>query len=644
MKKNWLALLLLCAVTIPATSQTLFSYGKYKSDSKDFLRAYNKNNPGTADNKQKAIQEYLDLYINSRLKIRQAYDRGYDSLPQIKSEVDNLRNQIIENYMSDPKAISRLTKEAFDRSQKDIHVAHIFIAHTPDDTSAARKKLNEVMKRLGNKEDFLAVAQQLSDDPSAKTNKGDINYITVFTLPYEFENVVYATASGTYSKPYQSKAGYHIFKNLGERKAVGEIKVQQILLAFPPELQNAAGRVRVGKLADSLYQRVVAGDDFGKLAGMYSNDVISANANGSVPDIKVGQYDAAFETAVYSLPKDGAISKPILTDHGYHIIKRVSIEPVVTNPNDSANNDDLRQRVTMDDRWKTARDFIYERVKAKPGVKILPYDTKMLWVISDSLIDYKPTNMRITMTSETPLIRIGNDEFKVGDWAVFAQVNRWNHDRTGVRPYTEIMDEFVQNSMYMYYRNHLEEYNEDFRNQMSEFKDGNLFFEIMQQEVWNKAQADSAALIKLYNANKSKYNWQPSVDAVVFFASDEATAKALADQLKQNPDNWKKISEAMNEKVVTDSGRYEWTQLPGLDNNTPKKGQVTMINVNTGDNTATFAYILNVYPTIAPRTFNEAKGLVMNDYQTLLEEQWIKDLKKKYPVKVDQKEMGKISR
>lgn len=644
MKKIWLALLLFCAVTIPATSQTLFTYGKYKADSKEFLRAYNKNNPGTATDKEKAMREYLDLYINSRLKIRQAYDRGYDSLPQIKSEVDNLRNQIIENYMSDPKAISRLTKEAFDRSLKDIHVAHIFIANNPDDTSAARKKLNEVMKKLASKEDFMTVAQQYSEDPSAKTNKGDLNYITVFTLPYEFENIIYATAPGTYSKPYHSKAGYHIFKNLGERKALGQIKIQQILLAFPPGSQDAAGRARVGKLADSLYQRIAAGDDFGKLAGLYSNDVISANANGNVPAIRVGQYDAAFESAVFSLPKDGAVSRPILTDHGYHIIKRVSIEPVVTSPNDSLNNDELRQRVTADDRWKTARDFIYERVKANPGVKKLPYDSKILWVLSDSLIDYKPTNMRISMTSETPILKIGNDEFKVGDWVVFAQMNRWKHDRSGVRPYPEIMDEFVQNAMYVYYRNHLEEYNEDFRNQMNEFKDGNLFFEIMQQEVWNKAQADSSALVKLYNENKSKYNWQPSVDAVVFFASDEPTAKSLAEQLNRNPDNWKKIAEGLNEKVVTDSGRYEWTQLPGLESSTPKKGQLTMINVNPGDNTATFAYILNVYPNTAPRTFNEAKGLVMNDYQTLLEEQWIKDLKKKYPVKVDQKVMARISK
>ena len=206
--------------------------------------------------------------------------------------------------MSDPEAVNRLTKEAFQRSLKDIHAAHIFISFTntagTGDTAAARQKLDEVLKRLAKKEDFMLVAQQLSDDPSAKTNKGDLNYITVFTLPYEFENIIYATAAGKYSKPYTSKAGYHIFKNLGERKALGKIKVQQILLAFPPGIDEAAKKAQE-RLADSLYQRIKAGDDFAKLAASFSNDYISAAAEGNIPDISVGQYDPAFEKIIWSL-------------------------------------------------------------------------------------------------------------------------------------------------------------------------------------------------------------------------------------------------------------------------------------------------------------------------------------------------------
>ena len=166
----------------------------------------------------------------------------------------------------------------------------------------------------------------------------------------------------------------------------------------------------------------------------------------------------------------------------------------------------------------------------------------------------------------------------------------------------------------------------------------------MQQEVWNKAQADSAALERLYEKNKSQYNWKSSAEAVIFFCSDAATAKTLSDQVKKTPADWKKISENMNEKVVADSGRYEWSQIPGLNTLNPHPGMVTSSVVNQSDNTASFAYIIKVYTQPSSRNYAEAKGLVMNDYQTILEEEWIKELKRKYPVVVDEKVLAQISK
>ena len=186
MKKNWLPVICFLLATSTAFSQTLFTYGNYSVSAADFLRAYNKNNLQTTTSKSSAMREYLDLYINSRLKIREAYDRGYDTLPQLKSEVDNLRNQIIESYMSDPETMNRLVKEALERSKKDIHAGHIFIAIADNDTVAAYKKAQAAYARLKKGEDFMKVAQDVSQDPGVKTNKGDIGWITVFTLPYFF--------------------------------------------------------------------------------------------------------------------------------------------------------------------------------------------------------------------------------------------------------------------------------------------------------------------------------------------------------------------------------------------------------------------------------------------------------------------------
>jgi len=643
MIKNWLPAALLSLIAGTASSQTLFTFGTHKATAEEFLRAFNKNNQQTGTARTKAMKEYLDLYINSRLKIQQAYDLGYDTLPQIKVEAENLRNQIVDNYMSDPEAVTRLSRESFQRSLKDIHAAHIFISFTKDgqqDTTAAKQKLAAVEKRLAKGEDFLNIAQQLSDDPTAQKNKGDLDYVTVFTLPYELETLLYNTAPGRYSKVYASRSGYHIFKNLGERKALGKMKVQQILLAFPPTVSDA-GEKRIAKLADSLYQRIGKGDDFGKLAAAYSNDHISAARDGITPEIAVGEYDPIFEKTVWALAKDGAISKPFKTSHGYHIVKRLQLIPVVTDPANAANNQQLEARVKADDRWKTAKDFIYARVKAKPGIQYASVSNNILWPATDSLAGGRQTK---SVNQQTELFHIGATPFRVEDWIQYVQMYRYMPGGASTRPYPSLMEEFVNNAMYKYYRDNLEDYNEEFRNQVSEFRDGNLFFEVMQREVWNRAQTDTVALQALYEKNKTQYVWQPSADAIIFFASDQLTAKTLSEEIKKKPANWKQLAEKYSEKVVADSARYEWGQLPGNIKEAPKPGTITPLQVNQTDNTAAFAFIVKVYAQQGIRSFSEAKGLVMNDYQVQLENQWVAELRKKYAVKVDEGVFEKLGK
>jgi peptidyl-prolyl cis-trans isomerase SurA len=628
-------------------SQTLFTYGSYKVDAQDFLRAFEKNNTSTNSNKSEAIKEYLDLYIRSRLKIQEAYSRRLDTLAQLQTEVDNLRQQIVDNYLNDPESFNKLVSEAFERSQKDIHVAHIFVsikkADGTIDSLSAQQKMEGIWSRLERKEDFLTVAEKYSDDPAAKKNKGDIGYITVFSLPYELETLAYNTPSGKYSKVYRSKAGYHIIKNLGERKALGKIKVQQILLAFPPESTDAAKKA-IAKRADSIYQRLLKGDNFGKLASQFSNDYISAASGGSVADITVGEFDPAFENFVFALPKDSAIGKPFLTTHGYHIVKRVRRVPVVTTASDRSNMLVLRGQVEQSDRMEVSKAVLYQKVVQKAGFQKLPYNYSDLIILTDSIIDFRSPAAPLKMTPKSELFKIGDKTMTAADWLDYAKTFRYKSDGSGMKTYDKVMDEFIQHEAEQYYRGHLEDFNADFRNQMTEFKEGNLFFEIMQQDIWNKAQTDTAALETYFTKNKTKYNWKESADAVIFFCSDINTSTIAYEQLKKNPAKWRSIADALSEKVVADSSRYEWSQIPNSNKGALRAGLITSPVTNTGDNSASFAYVIKLYPQSQPRNFTEAKGLVINDYQNELEEKWIAELKKKYPVVVDQTVLGDISK
>jgi peptidyl-prolyl cis-trans isomerase SurA len=647
MNKNWPLLLIACFIMAVGSSQTLFTYGDYSADAKDFLHAFNKNNTVTSTgNKAQAMRDYLDLYITSRLKVREAYNRGYDTLPQIKSDIENLRSQIIDNYLNDPEMADKLLKEAFQRSQKDIHTSHIFISFINKvgvaDTAAAGKITNDIYEKLKKGEDFFKLAQQYSSDPAAKTNKGDIGFITVFTLPYEFENIVYNTAPGKFSEPYKSKIGYHIFKNIGERKAVGKIKAAQILLAFPPGVDDA-GKKKIARLADSLYQRLLKGDDIAKLASQFSNDYISAASGGMIPDFGVGQYDPEFEKVVFAL-KNGQISKPFTTSHGYHIVKRINSGPVATDPKNKAYMEELKGKLNASDRMQVAKNAVIERALKKIPVKNYSYSEKELMMLSDSLLDNKRMNSKVSIKRSTPLFSIGDQVYTVDNFITYAQTWRYRSDGTGAKPFQQVLNEFTHHQGEEYYRSHLEDFNPDFRSQMDEFKDGNLFFEIMQREIWGKAQNDTVALEAYYEQNKNRYNWKQSADAIIFFCSDENSEKTLYDQVKKNPSAWKTASDAFAEKVVADSSRYEFEQIPNAGSSDLQAGVVTAPVINKTDGSASFAYILKTYPTDMPRNYADAKGLVINDYQTELEKKWVAELKKKYLVKIDEKVWQEIAK
>ncbi|MBD0331759.1 MAG: peptidylprolyl isomerase, partial [Chitinophagaceae bacterium] len=617
-------------------AQTLFTYGSESVSVKQFLEAFNKNN--TSGKKDpKSVKEYLDLYIASRLKIAEAKKRGYDTLPQLLSDLENLRAQIIPTYLTDEESVNKLLNEAFIRSQKDIHLAHIFISFTQNglpDTNRAKQKSIEAFNQLKKGVPFSDVARKYSDDPSVKDNDGDIGYITVFSLPYELENLAYSTAAGKISDIHRSKAGYHIFKNLGERKAIGKIKAAQILLAYPPDA-NEQTKQLVKKLADSLYNRVQQGDDFGKLAAQFSNDVVSAASNGVMPEFAVGQYDPVFENTVFSL-KEGEVSKPFVTAHGYHIVKLISRVPVVADKNDKKAMQNLREKVEQSDRMKTTKEALAHRVLKLAGLKKLLTNTTELAAYTDSTLDNKKITVPIHITSSTPVFSIGNKKFTVADWVAYAQAFRYKSDGSGLKPYPQVLDEFVQAKALEYYEQHLEDFNSAFRNQITEFRDGNLFFEIMQREIWTPAQSDSMSLKTYFEKHKQRYTWKKSADAIIFYSSDLTTANEIIRQLKTSPVEWRNTVAGYSEKVAADSGRFELGQIPNASKTVLKPGAITPPLINSADNTVSFAYIITLHPQPEPRTFEQAKGVVINDFQEELDKAWVAELRKKYPVKINQ--------
>jgi peptidyl-prolyl cis-trans isomerase SurA len=637
--KNLVLISLLLFFSKSFFGQTLVRYGDHTISREEFLTAYRKNNTHVKAS-EKAYRDYLNLYIRYRLKVQTAFDMKLDTLPGQITELQNFKSQIIDQYTNDESSLNQMAKEAFIRSQQDLKISYIFVAApknaTTADTARAWEKIQNAYRDLKNGKDFGETALQFSEDPFVKNNKGDLDFITVFDLPYAMETVGYHTTLGKFSPVFRTGGGYMILKKTAERPAAGRIRVAQILVAFPYQA-NEVAKAETQKRADSIYQAILNGADFAELAKRFSGDNLSYQLGGSLPEFGIGKYERGFENTAYDLKKDGDISEPYASSFGYHIIKRIKRIPVSTVA-DKKTFDELKEKIKTDPRVAISRKQMLQTILKKTQFKEFIPQGNRLWDYTDSLLLNKKPALNTGINENTVLFQFPDRKYSVGDWIAYRKSLKSSPNLTNGKTQPEILDGYRQITAFEYYKQHLEKYNNAFAAQVNEFRDGNLLFEIMQRQIWNRSTVDSIGLKKYFEAHKENYWWKPGAEAIIFNVTNLASAKRLSDALEKNINNWRKDIDSLGGQIQADSGRFELKQIPG---GVPvATGRFTeyasATSSNKKDNPVQFAYIIHEYAKSSPRTFGEARGLVINDYQNELENKWVEELKKKYPVTINE--------
>ncbi|MBS1737706.1 MAG: peptidylprolyl isomerase [Bacteroidetes bacterium] len=632
--KTGFFLLFTCIFISNLNAQTLFTYGQHQVSSKEFLKAYNKNKNDEV-NRKEALRDYYNLYATFRLKVQAARDLHLDTLPTLQADLKNFEVQLQDNYLKDDKLVNKLIEEAFGRSQKDIHVIDYFVSiNASADSLEERKAIKDLVNNLKLNPVNEAPLLEKARKSGLRITVSDLGYITVFTLPYRLENIIYQLSPQGISDTVLINNGWHIFKNAAERPALGKVQVAQILLAAPKEIDNL--RAQAKQLADSLYTAIKKGSDFGALAKEFSNDRSTYMNGGLLPEFGVSKYDQAFEQKAFSIKENNAVLPPFESAFGFHILKRIAATPVSASLDDATRNT-LKQEVLQDSRIHSADEQFLKEIKPKTGFKKLPFSENDLWHLTDSSLMANKNIQIKTLNERTALLSFNDgSKFSAGDWILYVRNSNKAIPGQLHQSYKTLWPSFEEYATKENYKKRLSSFNSEYKSQVEEFENGNLLFEIMERNVWAKAAADSAGLYKYYTAHKNKYVWPPSANAIIFTCTNKAVADNIIQELNENKE-WRSIVSKYSSAVQGDSGRFELSQIPIKDKSHFTPEQLTPIVINKNDGTATFVKMINQYAGGEVRTFADAKGLVINDYQNELEAAWVSQLKRKYPLKLNQK-------
>lgn len=645
MKKVFVSLLVLIIAANSMMAQqsdpTLMIINGKNIPLSEFDYIYNKNNSNNVVDK-KSLDEYVDLFVNFKLKVEEAIAQGLDTTQSFKSELGMYRTQLAEQYLNDNQSLERLVKEAYERKKEEVEVRHILVripeSGTSTDTLQAYNKALSIWERA-QKEDFEKLAREVSEDPSVSQNGGYVGWISTMRTPYDFENMAYSTPTGHKSKPVRTFIGYHIIKVENRRQSPGEVKVSHILLIN--DRQNPANNAAVKLKTDSIYQRILAGDDFGQLARDLSQDPGSASQNGELPWFGSGQMIPEFEKAAFALKEKGDVSVPVESQFGWHIIKLIDKKPVGTYDELKAT---LEGQIKQNERNNKIAESFSEKLKKEYNFSQDENALADFLKLSDK---YAPSDSMFAVEARKlslPIFSFADKKHTQLDFANYLLSNVSGF--RGVRSdfIRSRYNDFVNSQLVTYEQTQLDRKYPDFHNLMQEYHDGILLFEVMNNEVWEKATKDTEGLTRFFEANKADYTWaKPHYKGRIIYAKDKQTLKAAQKIVKRaNPDSisnylYKRLNDSI-QHVKIEKGLWVEGENTVIDARIFKKGTYTPSKEYP------YYFLAGKILKTSPEDYTDVRGVVTANYQDYLEKEWIAGLRKKYPVVIDEKVLKTVKK
>lgn len=618
---------------------TLMTIGGGKVTVAEFESVYHKNNTKETTNDAKSLNDYVDLFVNFKLKVKEAEAMGLDTAKSFRDELAGYRKQLASPYLTDKDVNEKLLQETYDRMKTDVHAAHILVKVSesafPKDTLEAYNKIMKIRARIMKGEDFNKVAMEkgVSDDPSAKDNGGDLGYFTALQMIYSFETVAYNTKVGEVSQPVRTRFGYHIIKVLDKRPAQGEVQVAHIMIKTPPNMSKEDSLNSFKKITQ-IYDTLKTGKGkFDELAMRYSDDKASAKKGGELPWFGTNKMPAEFEKASFALKNKGDFSEIIRTKYGWHIIKLLDKRGLAKFEDMKS---ELKAKVTKDSRAQVGRESLIAKLKADYKFK---ENTKMrdeFYKVMDTSLFEGKWDVAKAKALNKPMFNLNDKNFTQADFASYISSHQSKRAKADLNMVVNsLYKQFTEESVIGYEESRLDMKYPEFKSLMQEYRDGILLFKLTDDKVWSKAVKDTTGSKEYYEKNKTHYMWEERADASVYTCNNEKVAaqvRSLMKKKKSEKDILAEVNKDTQLNLSVETKIYNQGENEFVDKNW---NPGTSIDMKSDKDKKVIIVVTNKLLKPEPKTYAEAKGMVTADYQNNLEKEWIASLKAKYAVNID---------
>ena len=638
------------AAPVHAQDEAVLTVGEESVSLADFEHIFLKNNRDSVIT-EAALDEYMELFINFKLKVQAAEALGMDTVETFQKELAGYRTQLARPYLTNNELLDELVRQAWERKQEEVRARHILVSCSeqanPADTLKAWKRANAMRTRILNGEDFEAVALSKagSDDPSVRDNGGDLGWFSAFQMVYPFEEAAYTTAVGDLSPIVRTRYGYHFLEVTGRRDARGEIRAAHIMIRTKEGADDATLKAAEERI-NSIHDLLSKGIPWEELALKMSEDASTASKAGELPWFGTGKMVEEFENAAFGLTEDGQISAPFKTSYGWHIVKRLEYRAPATF---EASKRELQKKVSRDSRSELTRASFLENLKAEYNYTSNATAIKSLKRIAakqDSV--FFPGHPLANVPSKTAaatLLTIGDESATVADFVDYLNIVKIRNADAGANTVIdEQLTSWSDKLLLDYEDARLEAKHDDFRLLMEEYHDGILLFELTDEKVWSKAVKDTAGLEAYHAAHVGDFMWDTRAEVDIFTCADEKAVKAARKAVKKGNDlvAFQRDYNAENGNSITlTSGRFSegdntWGDRVLADaaaGALSEKAPAFATYEGGGDETVLVH--VGAVRSPEPKTLAEARGQVIAAYQDHLEAEWIEALRAGTTVEVN---------